>query len=201
VSQPALTLFGTQTSPYVRRIRIMLDEMGLAATFVDTTTDDGQRALRKVSPIWKVPTLTIDDDVVLDSRQIASELLARFDSGPLRGRGDAREKNIVTVVDGALDTAIKRFYLEKDGVDLSGSAFAQKEEERVRACAAWLDARCQGGVLDGLEGFGRAEIALLTTIEWFRFRNTYAVDEHANLVAFHAAHEGRESLRKTAPPA
>ena len=49
-----ITLFGTTTSPFVRRVRVVCLEKGLPFTLVPALTDEGQAALRAVSPVWKV---------------------------------------------------------------------------------------------------------------------------------------------------
>ena len=54
-----MTLYGTTTSPYVRRVRVVTLELGLPLTWVDTFTDAGQAALRARSPVWKVPVVEI----------------------------------------------------------------------------------------------------------------------------------------------
>ena len=66
-----ITLFGTTTSPFVRRVRVVCLEKGLPFTLVPALTDEGQAALRAVSPVWKVPVVQLDDGgVVYDSRVI-----------------------------------------------------------------------------------------------------------------------------------
>lgn len=197
-----LVVYGSLTSPYVRRVRIVADELGVPLTFVDAFTEDGQKALRARSPIWKVPAAELDGDVIFDSRVIVDELLRRHGPGPLRAADHAarlREENIVSVVDGALDAGIKRFYLKRDGVAVDGVASLDKDVERMRACMTWLAQRLDEGRLTGLEGFGRAEIALVSALGWFRFRDTYPVDEHPGLVAAEAVWASRPSVVATIP--
>ena len=72
-----MTLFGTTTSPFVRKVRILALEMGVPFTLVNTADEEGQAALKKVSPLWKVPVALMDADAVLDSRVIVRELWDR----------------------------------------------------------------------------------------------------------------------------
>ena len=77
-------LFGTLTSPYVRRVRIVAQELGLEVERIDTVSDEGQAALREVTPIWKVPTAVVGDQPLFDSAVITQHLLRHHGPGPLR---------------------------------------------------------------------------------------------------------------------
>lgn len=197
-----LTLYGSLTSPFVRRVRIVAQERAVPTTFVDAFTEDGQRALRARSPIWKVPLAEIDGDVVTDSHSIVDELLRRVGHGglrPLEHPARLAEEFFVHVVDAAVDAGVKRFYLKRDGVDPDVPASTKKDGERIASCLAWLDGRVKGGAIDGLAGFGRAEIALLSALGWLRFREIVDVDRYAALAAFERAHAGRASVQDTVP--
>src|SRR5687768_484493 len=106
----AIILHGTITSPYVRRVRIVAQELGLSFNLIDTATEDGQASLRTVTPIWKVPVAEVaPGDQVLDSHSIIERLVADHGPGPLRlARAEERwrESNLHHVIDGALDAAI-----------------------------------------------------------------------------------------------
>jgi glutathione S-transferase len=77
-------LFGTTTSPYTRKIRVLARAAGLEATLVDTRTAEGADALARVAPVGKVPTIELTDAeaaggprVLPDSGLIAAWLWAR----------------------------------------------------------------------------------------------------------------------------
>src|SRR3972149_4198635 len=74
-------LFGTITSPYVRRVRIVATELGLPCELLDTAGAEGQARLRALSPIWKIPIAELDGQLVLDSHTITELLLARGRGG------------------------------------------------------------------------------------------------------------------------
>ena len=50
-----MKLYGTTTSPFVRRVRVVAAEVGEPVELVNTAPDIGQAQLREVSPIRKVP--------------------------------------------------------------------------------------------------------------------------------------------------
>ena len=205
-----ITLFGTVTSPFVRRVRVVCIEKGLAHTLVDAATADGQAQLRAVSPIAKVPVARLADGrVVFDSRVILDELChpdlgghapLREPARDLRGRVD--EENAVTLVDEALLCLVRLFYLKRDGADLS-VAYLQKEQARAATILMHLNDNLAGNYLtmrnaeDG--GFGRPELALFTALGWISFRKTFDLTTTTKLLAFCDHWAARPSLQQTAP--
>jgi len=197
-----VTLFGTFTSPYVRRVRIVLAELGIEPAWVDATTKDGLAQLRVHNPLWKIPTLQIGGQLVLESAVINRALLDQFGPGPLAPHDakDLQTANLVTVIDGVLDALINTMYLGKEGVTPAQAPYLQKHLDRAAASMTWLDARISAPYLTSQKRFGLPEIALVTAVQWARFRNMYDVDQHKNIAACVAAHLGRPSVRDTAPP-
>jgi glutathione S-transferase len=195
-----IRLFGTHTSPYVRRVRVVAHELGLGVELIDTASEPGQSQLRERSPIWKVPTAEIDGQLVFDSGVICSLLVTRAGStiAPVEQLDD---RNAITVVDGALDSLINTFYLARDGVRPAEAAYVQKQHDRAASALAWIDARIHDGWLSHDRRFGLPEIALGTAVAWMRFRATYPVERHPGVLACLARCEERDSFAATKPPA
>lgn len=195
-------LFGTVTSPYVRRVRIVAHELGLELDWIDTATEAGQAELREVTPLWKIPTLLLDGAPVFDSAVIVRALLRRAGPGPLvvHDPDDIQTQNLITVIDGALDSLINTFYLVvQNGVPLDSSAYLKKQQDRAAAALAWLDARVHDNRLGPQPGFGLPELSLLTALDWIRFRNAYPVERHENLLRCVEQFAARPSVLATAP--
>jgi glutathione S-transferase len=208
-----LSLYGTLTSPFVRRVRIVAAELGVAVTLHDVNDPGIQAELRSLSPIWKVPAATLDGQTLLDSHAITEVLLARRGPGPLLPFDplDAGARNAIAVADGAADALINALYLARDGIPSESSSYLRKQQDRAAAALGWLEDRTIGGrvrVADGERPFpggpndvGLVEIALFTALDWMRFRQTYPIDRHPNLVAFLALHGDRPSFADTRPVA
>lgn len=205
-SASALRLYGTETSPYVRRVRIVAAELKVDLELIDTKTDAGQAALREVSPIWKVPAAVfVDEDheqLVLDSAVINEHLMRTRGPGPLAPHdpADVYIQNLLHVIDGALDALINVFYLAKDGVEPKDASYVQKQRDRAASACAWLDARVQGSSLTGSAKLSLADIALVTTVGWMQFRETYPIQDHTNLMRCYEAAVNRPSVQATRPP-
>ncbi|MGH1342683.1 MAG: glutathione S-transferase family protein [Nannocystales bacterium] len=197
----ALTVYGTTTSPYVRRVRVIAQELGVDVELVNTFEDDGQAHMRAVNPIWKVPTATVGELSILDSATICEYLLHNHGPGTMAGfhSDNVHTRNLLSVIDGALDALINAFYLARDGVTPEASAYARKQQERARSAMTWLEQWATGPWLSQVQQLGLPEVAMVTTIDWMRFRGTYDVSKHPKLVEL-AEHWGKhESFEQTLP--
>ena len=199
---PTLILFGTTTSPYVRRARMVAAELGLAYDLVNTFSPDGQQALRAASPIWKVPTAKLigedgRDEVIYDSHAITEVLLHRYGPGPLSPFDpyEVSVRNAIAVIDGALDALINVFYLRRDGVE--DSDYLSTQGQRAESSLAWLDQRA--AIMGDAADFGLEQIALVSTIDWIRFRETAPIAKFPTLVAASDRWKDRPSVTTTLP--
>ena len=196
-----MQLYGTITSPFVRRVRVVAEEVGEPIELVDTATDAGQQQLRAVSPIRKVPVAVLDDGRTLfDSRAIIDWMLLTRGHGDLTPPRDRwRHGNVVNAIDAAVDGAIQLFYLRRDGVAVDGSVFATRHLERVAAILAWLEAQLGDGGRSFDGGFGVAEISLVAILDWMDFRSAYPTDRFGALQGVRTAWRDRPSLATTRP--
>jgi glutathione S-transferase len=198
-----MKLYGTTTSPFVRRVRVVAAEVGEAVDLVNTAPDEGQAALREISPIRKVPVAVLDDDrTIFDSHVIIDWLTTtRGWHGVAPARDRWREQNLINAVDGALDAVIQLFYLRRDGVAVEGSPYEKRQLERADAIFAWLETQL---TVDGRgfgDGFGLVELALITTLDWMDFRKAYPTERAAGVESVRSAWGERPSLASTRPHA
>ena len=197
-----MKLYGTTTSPFVRRARAVAAEVGEPVDLVNTATDEGQAALRAVSPIWKVPVADVGGRVLYDSRTIAEWLVLTRGWGQLAPPRDRwREANLVNAIDGALESIVQVFYLSRDGVAVDEIPRVVKNRERTRAIFDWLGGQLSPGGASFGDGFGLAELSLACTLDWMDFRDTYPTAKHPALEPLRAAWRDRPSLAATRPHA
>ncbi len=192
-----MKLYGTTTSPFVRRVRVVAAEVGEPVELIDTAPDAGQAKLREVSPIRKVPVALIDGRTIFDSRAIIDWLVTTRGYGTFAPPVDKwRETNLVNATDGALDSLIQLFYLRRDGVTVDGSAYATRQVERAETSFAWL-----GSELAGSRTFGLAELSLIAALDWMDFRKTFPTEKLTALAPLRAHWRDRPSLAATRPHA
>lgn len=195
-----MKLYGTTTSPYVRRVRVIAAEIGEPIERVDTAPEEGQAALRAISPIRKVPVAVVDGRTIYDSRAIIDYLTLTRGFGAIEPARDRwRELNLVNAIDAALDSVIQLFYLRRDGVAAEGSPYAMRQQGRADAIFAWLATELAPDRRGFSTGFGLPELALVTALDWMDFRASYPTERAAALAGVREAWRDRPSLAETRP--
>ncbi|MFO1470136.1 MAG: glutathione S-transferase family protein [Turneriella sp.] len=191
-----MKLYGSITSPFVRRVRFVCNEVGQKFELIDSLTEAGQAAMREKNPIWKVPCAEIDDMVIWDSHTIIQYLTEKFQGNPslLRNPQGAerwREANLVSAADGCVESAINVFYLRKDGVKTEEVAYLVKQRARVESILTWLKSQLKGNFFTVEQKIGLSELTLYCILDWLRFREMYTVNADPVLkgyMDFHASH-------------
>ena len=106
----SMRLIGAVTSPYVRKVRVVLAEKKLDYRFVPENVWADDTQIAAANPLGKVPCLVMDgQDAVFDSRVIVEHLDALSPVGrliPPAGRPRIEVKTWEALADGLLDAAI-----------------------------------------------------------------------------------------------
>lgn len=106
-----MKLLGTNTSPYVRKVRLVLLEKNISHTYlIDAPNNPGSQVAR-VNPLGRIPALILDDETcVYDSSVIAEYVDTLNDTPKLIPRHDVlarmRVKRWEALADGIMDSAI-----------------------------------------------------------------------------------------------
>jgi glutathione S-transferase len=105
-----MKLIGAITSPYVRKVRVVMAEKKLDYQFVSEDVWSEQTRIQESNPLGKVPCLIMEGgEAVFDSRVIVEYLDTLSPVGkliPAGGRERAEVKTWEALADGLLDAAI-----------------------------------------------------------------------------------------------
>lgn len=127
-----MKLIGSVTSPYVRKVRIVMAEKKLDYQFVTEDVWSPYTAIHASNPLGKVPCLVMEGgEAVFDSRVIVEYLDTLSPVGkliPVAGRERAEVKTWEALADGLLDAALTA---RMEAV-WAGRADAQRSQ-------AWID--------------------------------------------------------------
>jgi len=195
-------LYGTTTSPFVRRVRVAAAEVGEPVELINTAAPEGDLAMRRLSPIGKVPVAILDGRTVFDSRVIIDWLTLHHGWGGLEPPRDAwRATNLLNAVDGALESVVQVFYLRRDGVAVDDMAFAKKQLERAAVIFDWLGGELVSPGRGFSDGLDLATLSLICALDWMDFRSSYPTERHPALAPVRAAWRDHASLVATRPHA
>ena len=203
-----MKLIGALTSPYVRKVRVVMAEKKLDYQFEleDVWASD---AMLAANPLGKVPCLVMEGgEAVFDSRVIVEYVDTLSPVGkliPARGRERAEVRTWEALADGLLDAAILA-RLERTwpgrADDQRSTAWVDRQLSRVDSA---LIAMSQGlGDKPWCFGthFSLADIAAGCALGYLDFRFP-AIDwrsRHPNLTRLHDKLATRQSFIDTAPP-
>ena len=203
-----MKLIGALTSPYVRKVRVVMAEKKLDFQFV---LEDvwGNDAILKSNPLGKVPCLVLDGgEAVFDSRVIVEYVDTLSPVGkliPPSGRERTEVRTWEALSDGLLDAAI----LARLEANWAGRSAEQR-------CTAWID-RQMRAVNHALEAmshgladkpfcagihFTLADVAVGCALGYldFRFPHIDWRGPHPNLHKHYDKLATRPSFVDTAPP-
>lgn len=204
-----MKLIGSLTSPYVRKVRIVMAEKRLDFQLI---TEDpwGSDAVLKSNPLGKVPCLVMEgSEAVFDSRVIVEYLDTLSPVGkliPPAGRERIEVRTWEALADGLLDASIlARLEATWPGREASqrSQAWIDRQMSRVHSS---LQAMSQGlGERTWCFGnsFTLADIATGCALGYldFRFPQIEWRTEHPNLLRLYDKLSARQSFMDSAPPA
>jgi len=112
-----MKLYSSPTSPYARKARVIVHELGLDLDVIDIAAR-GNVEYRRVNPLGKIPALVLDDGAVLFDSPVVCEYLDKAGGGaffPEDGmvQPDSRRRKALTLQalgDGVLDAVVTCVY-------------------------------------------------------------------------------------------
>ena len=203
-----MKLIGSLTSPYVRKVRVVMAEKKLECEFV---LEDvwGNDAILKSNPLGKVPCLVMDGgDAVFDSRVIVEYLDTLSPVGkliPPSGRERTEVRTWEALSDGLCDAAI----LARMEAHWSGRSEAQRSQKWIDRQMSRVDAVLEAmsrGLADkpfcGGNQFTLADVAVGCALGYldFRFPQIDWRSPYPNLAKYGEKLAARPSFADTAPP-
>lgn len=195
-------LYGTYTSPFVRRVRYVLMNVGLDFELIDTSNEEGQKLLRQKTPIWKIPYIEWDGFGVWDSHSIIEYIFEKKGYGTIYKIPDSdkwKSANILHAIDAAQESGIQLFYMAREGAKEDMYPYLQKQKARIHSIFEWLKSQLYGNYLRMEMHFTILELALYTTLDWFYFRKVYPIENENVWMEFLEYHSKDVHLKNTAP--
>jgi len=214
-----MKLYGSLTSPYVRKCRIVLREKGIACEFVAASPGDAPVA--RLNLLGKVPVLEresadasspargprpgpIGDDgsALFDSPVIFEYLDSLKPPALLAASGEDRRQTLrlQALADGILDATVARTIGLRRPPEQQSAEERQKQEEKVTRAPVFAEGHAAGAYL--LQNkFTAADLCLAVALEYVDFR--YAHDwraRHPALARWLAGISARASFLDTVPP-
>jgi glutathione S-transferase len=202
-----MKLIGSLTSPYVRKVRVVMAEKKLDYRFELENVWSPESTIQKYNPLGKIPCLVMEDGGALfDSRVIVEYLdtlspVARLI--PQSGRDRAVVKCWEAIADGVLDASVA-IVKERQRPDTQRSEeWIERQYSKINASLDAMNkslgeqAHCMG------INHSLADIAVGCALGYLdlRFAALDWRNGHANLARLYEKMSARQAFIDTAPPA
>lgn len=192
-----LKLYGSTTSPYVRRIRIWLANTQHEFVNLQIFAEQDREQLIAKNPTMKIPMLEDVMDgkaqVIYDSRVIYRYLTDKFADPALSWE----QENQLTLIDSANDSLVQMFILSNSDIEADADKlFFKLQKERVNAVLVQLNEQVASGVFSS---WNYPAVCLYCLIDWIEFRKLHNMQGLTYLLEFHDENSQRIEVTATDP--
>lgn len=173
-----MQLYGSTTSPYVRRLKIWLHEDNYEFVELDIMSEEGHQILKQKNPTLKVPALYDGEQGIYDSNVIYRYLNQKF----ARENLSWDDENNLTIINAASDSFVELLLLVRSGISPdSDIMFVKRQITRTKGLMTLLNEKVANGEFDQ---WHYPAISLFCLIDWIMFRELFEVSELDALVKF-----------------
>ncbi len=199
-----MKLYGSLTSPYVRKARILIREKNLACEFVVTDAWAADSPVPALNPLGKVPVLTLDNgELLFDSPVIIEYLDSMNASALLPASGEARWQMLrwEALADGILDAVVTRLLESRRAAAQQSVENIRRQEEKIARSLDYSERHLSSGPWLMSDHFTIADLTMGVALEYIDLR--YPHDwrrPHRRLGAWLAGVSARPAFIDTLPP-
>lgn len=200
-----MKLIGSYTSPFVRKISVLLLEKGITFEFVNEQPYNAENGVAQYNPLGKVPALVTDDGEYWFDSPIIAEYIELLGIAPAMVPREPKAalavRQIEALADGIMDAALASVREQARPAAQQSETELLRQREKINRS---LD-RCEQLLEDGsiqTDTLNLATIALACAVGYLNFRHVspgWCV-ERPQLVKLAETLFQRESFARTEPP-
>ena len=194
-----MILYGSTTSPYVRKVRVAAIELGIGGQIELTPPESSGTVLNPNSagtnPVAKVPTLIMEDGTGLFDSRIIMRYLDEKAGGSLYPAGDWAMQRRESIAEGMIDASLLvRFEGALRPEDKQWDGWVEAQSSKINGTLAALEAEA-----DTLARLDAAAIGTACALGYldFRFSGWGWRDKQPKLAAWFETFNQRPSMQAT----
>jgi len=201
-----MKLLASKTSPYARKVRILLAEKQIPFTLVEESAWNADTTVPRYNPLNKVPVLVLDDGTCLYDSTVIAEYLDPLGAPafiPPSGLDRAKVRRDEALGNGITDAGLAIFLERKRPANLQDPAWIARQKGKVEAGIAALERELGGKAYLHGDAMTLGDIACACALLWLEFRMPEFGwrRAHAALGRWIERLEARPSFADTRPPA
>ncbi len=174
-----MQLFGSTTSPYVRRLRLYMQDLPHDFVLVDIFNSRDRAEIQSDNPTLKIPMLKDGAQTILDSGTIYRYLQAKMGGEGLNWE----QQNILTSIDAANDSLVQMLILGRSEIDTSvDKMYFRIQRERLDAVFTHLEQQAKNGTF---AQWHYLSMSLFCLLDWVMFRQLHNISSFVTLQNLH----------------
>lgn len=190
----AYTLIGSQTSPFVRRIRMLMEDVTYDFRELNIFETEDALTLNKINPVNQIPVLLSGEQPIWDSRQIFNYINLHHKLHNM----DWNDENTLTAIEGAMNSGVTLLLMKRSGMNTQEPfMFVNRQKERIDSVLTYMKPYMEN---EGLKEWNFITMTLYSFLDWLIFRNIVSLDSRPECLKFLAAHADKEIVKSTAIP-
>ncbi|AZN37594.1 glutathione S-transferase [Iodobacter ciconiae] len=201
-----MKLITSYTSPFGRKVRIVLAEKRIEYQLIEDNTLSYESGVSILNPLGKVPILLLDDGRTLYDSSVIVDFLDHSSPAGKLIPSDHRQaisiKRREALADGISDAAVLIRQEQMRPPPLQSTEWITHQQAKIERGLEHIANELEGQKWWGGDLFSLADVALGCTLAYLDFRLP-ALDwqkRHPNLRRFYSKLEERPSFTETAPP-
>lgn len=199
-----MKLYGSPTSPYVRKARVLIHEKRIACDFVAEDPWPADSPIPSRNPLGKVPALEIEPGNYLFESVLVVHYLDHVDGKSLTPKDAAgywQTQWWLALAQGILDAAVTRIVETRRPAGKQMPEKLSREEARIHRATITAEDRFKGGKFLVGQRLSLADLMMGVAMQYVDFR--YPHDwrgKSPKLAAWHGGVVARKSFQDTLPP-
>ncbi|MDH4248685.1 MAG: glutathione S-transferase family protein [Deltaproteobacteria bacterium] len=200
-----MKLYTTNTSPFGRKVRILLADKGMPYEQLNTPPSEyKQNEMAALNPGLKIPILQDGGRTLFESDLILAYLLRTYphqngtSHPPLAQDLTRPEKHwedalVLSTINTLLDSGVSLRQLGLNGITPKQAPYLGRQQDRIQWCLDWLERQATPqGFIPGV--FSIADIAFICAVGWGEWRGLFPWRGRSKLEALVALHTTRPSV-------
>jgi len=200
-----MKLIGSYTSPFVRKISVLLLEKGITFEFVNEQPYNAENGVAQYNPLGKVPALLTDDGECWFDSPIIAEYIELLGIAPAMVPREPKAalavRQIEALADGIMDAALASVREQARPAAQQSETELLRQREKISRSLDWCEQLLHDGRIK-TDTLNLATIAIACAVGYLNFRHVspgWCV-ERPLLVKLAETLFQRESFARTEPP-
>ncbi|EKU83535.1 glutathione S-transferase [Massilia sp. UYP32] len=201
-----MKLIGSVTSPYVRKVRVVMADKKLDYSFIQENVWAADTTIQQTNPLGKVPCLVMEDGSTLYDSRVIAEYLDTLTPVckllPPNGRDRAEVKVWEALADGVLDAAVLvRLETTLRPEAQQSPEWIARQWGKVHAGLRVMSERLGESAFSAGNHYSLADVAVGCALGWiaFRFPDIDWRGDYPNLARLFDKLSERQSFKDTVP--